>query len=114
MGYRINVFTGELEEVGCGPGGRQILYRSPQPTNLGKRYANPWDRGKDHVCRPLSLLPELATPERVAQENEAARHHGTGAVFAPDGSCYLPTRGSRRSEMRRRKMIDNDGCYGDG
>jgi len=118
MAFIRDLFTGELKEVEHGAGGRQILYRSPQPTNRVKRYANPWDQGKDHVCRPLSLLPELATPERIEAENAAARHHGTGAYYTPDGMCHLPTRGARSREMARERSDgsrrqDNDGCYGD-
>jgi hypothetical protein len=108
-----DLFTGELQEVPYGEGGRQIIARETvkyAPRRLG----NPWDRGKDHISRPLSLMPEEATPERIKAENEAAKAHNTGAWYDSNGLCHLGTRGMRVREMRRKEKIDNDGCYGDG
>ena len=119
MAFIRDLFTGELKEIPGGPGGRQIIYRSPEAKRERRRFADPWDRGRDHISRPLSLLPEQATPERVAAENEAARYHGTGAYFTPDGLCHLPTRGSRSKEMARPhgplgfRYQDNDAGYSD-
>lgn len=103
---RRNLFTGELEEVPYEGSG--IIYREPlkpgQVPVTHKRRANPWY--KENRCRPLSIKPEEATPERIAAENESAKRHGTGAMFDTKGECYLPTRGSRAKEMRR-KSIEN-------
>jgi len=67
----------------------------------------------DNVCKAVSIAPEQATPERIARENEAARKHGTGAVYGADGLCHLPTRGSRAREFRRLGRQDNDAAYSD-
>lgn len=116
-----DLFTGELKEVPADGGGRHILYRETIPYNPASsgRIADPW-AGPDHVSRPMSLKPEDATPERIERENAAARHHGTGAYFTPDGVCHTPTRGSRSREMQRPRegfenirYMDLDAGFGD-
>ena len=101
-------------------GWRVRLLRLPYgDQTVTKRRGDPWDTGKDHVIRAMSLKPEEATPERIALENEAARRHGTGAYYDDKGICRVPTRGSRAKEMRRGheatdfKLQDNDAGYGD-
>lgn len=86
----------------------KIVDTSVRPTR--RAAGNMW---ADHVCRPLSIPAEQATPERIARENAAARKHGTGAVYDRDGNCHLPTRGSRAREMRRLNRQDNSAGYGD-
>lgn len=115
--FRRNIFTGELEEVPSEGGGRQILYRGSAP-----KHYNPKPVGTpnyDRVCRPLSLKPEEATPQRIEAENEAARKYGSGAWFDKKGQCHTSTRGSQNREMKRRgdmggtPMANFDAGYGD-
>ena len=116
MGFKRHILTGEIIETPESGQGRQIIFRGSLPygeqTVLGRTH-NPWDRGKDVICRPLSIKPEDATPERIAKENEEARRHGTGARYDNRGVCHTPTRGSRSREMRRLNKQDNDAGYGD-
>ena len=116
MRYRRNLWTGELEEVDDNPHAEfgEINARARERVKhlVKGRAVNPWY--KDNRCRPMSIAPEQATKSRIARENEDARRKGTGAVYAPNGECFLPTRGSRKKEMARRRMIDNDGGFGDG
>lgn len=115
--FRRNLFTDVIEEV------YDDVVAELQPLNASsqekvawmarKTYKNPYDTGCDHVNRGMSLTPEEATPQRVAAENAAARQHGTGAYYTPDGLCHVPTRGARAREMRRRGHQDNDAGYGD-
>jgi hypothetical protein len=117
-----DLFTGELKQVPAGRGGRQIIFRGSTPPNYDPNPVgcDPW-RGKDKVCRPLSLKPEEVTPERIEQENAEAAKHGTGAWYDAEGECHIGSRGSRRREMARPKLRsgirlshqDNDAGYGD-
>jgi len=115
--FRTNLFTGELEEVYDNPveSFKEINEKMQEKVAHVPRgrNPNPWNKGKDHVCRPLSLKPEDATPERIEKENAAAKKHGTGAYYTPDGECVISTRAVRAREMRRRQFQDNDAGYGD-
>lgn len=82
-----------------------------KPRKLGG--TSPWAGQDYNVCRSISIAPEQATPERIARENTEAKRHGTGAKYAPDGTCYLPSRGARAREFRRLGRMDNDAGYGD-
>ena len=117
-----DVFTGELREVRDDPAAEFEELNRLSRENAGYdpgRNPNPWY--KDNICRPMSLLPEEATPERIAQENEEARRHGTGARYDGKGECYLSSRGVRSRELRRPKLRsgirlqqqDFDGGYSD-
>lgn len=112
--------TGELKELPSEGGGRKIIFRGATPPVTGRRrQADPYDNGKEHVDRGMSLKPEDATPERVAHENEQCKRHATGAWYDLKGLCHTPTRGSRAREMARPhgpnqlRFQDNDGGYGD-
>lgn len=78
-----------------------------------RKGVSPWGRGSDFVCTACSIKPEEATPERIARENAAARYHGTGAHYSPDGKCHMPTRRSRAREHGRRSYADFDAGFGD-
>jgi hypothetical protein len=112
-------FTDELVERPTEQGGRQIIAREMVPYQPRRRYANPWDTGKEIVNRNMSIKPEEATPEKIAQLNENARLHGTGAWYDSQGGCHITAgRGCRSREMRARAHVDfgfqdNDAGYGD-
>lgn len=121
MGWKRDIFSGELVETLESGQGRQVIFRGSLPygeaTVRGRR-GDPWDTGRDHVALAMSIKPEEATPERIAHENKMAKRHGTGAYYTPDGRCHTPTRGSRAKEMRRPhrggfRYQDNDAGYGD-
>lgn len=103
--------TGEWEELPCEGSG--VIRVIEPPGGTIPRCCNPWDASKDHTDRGMSIMPELATPERIAAENAEARQHGTGAVYDKRGVCHLPTRGSKNRELRRRRLQNNDAGYGD-
>jgi hypothetical protein len=109
-----DLWTGELKQVPAGEGGRQIIARGSVPAHYDPTpvHRSPWDRGKDHISRPLSIKPEEATPERIARENAEAAHHGTGVYFTEDGLCHIPTNGCRNLELRRQNKSDLDAGYG--
>ena len=121
MAFRRNLFTGVLEEVPSTGVGRQVIFRGRLPygdqTVTGRR-GDPWDTGRDHVDKGMSIAPDEATPGKIEQLNENAKHCNTGAYYSPDGKCYTPTRRSRAREMRARANVDygfqdNDACYSD-
>lgn len=121
--FRRNLFTNELEEVWDNPVAafEVINRRSRENTDWMARkggYKNPYDTGKDHVDRAMSLKPEDVTPERIAHENEMCKRHGTGAYYDGKGQCRTPTRSSRAREMARPhhggfQYQDNDAGYSD-
>lgn len=107
-----DLFTGELKQVPAGEGGRQVIFRGsvpkhydPTPSHIAANY--------DRELRGLSLMPEEATPERIAAENEECRRHGTGARYDAYGRCLTSTRGSQNRELKRRGKINNDAGFGD-
>lgn len=113
-----NLFSNELEEVCDDPRAEfEVLNERSRAkvawAEVGTRYANPYDTGKDHVSLAMSIPPEQATRERIERENAQARHAGTFAYYTPDGECHLPTRRSRAKEMRRRGYQDNQAGYSD-
>lgn len=112
MAFVRDILTGKLEERPYSEPG--IIARTTVPealVDVRRRTGNPWS--KDNLLRGISIPPEQATPERIERENAEARKHGTGVVYAPDGKCYAPTRGSRAKEFKRRNWQDNDACYSD-
>jgi len=122
--FRRNVFTGVLEEIWDDPAvefeaqNEKMREKTAHMVRKSSRHVNPWDTGKDHICKAMSIKPEEATPARIAWENEQSKRHGTGAYYDKQGNCYTPTRGSRSKEMRRPhrggfRYQDNDAGYGD-
>jgi hypothetical protein len=111
MAFVRDWFTGELVERPASEPGIIARTSIPKSAVTKRSGSSPWY--KDQPCMAMSIKPEEATPERVAQENEAARKHGTGAYYDKDGTCFLPSRGGRAKEMRRRSVQDNDAGFGD-
>lgn len=115
MSFYRDLFTGKLRKRPASEPGIIATIASDIPGS--KRTGSPW--WKDNHCPAMDLMPEHATPERIAKENAAARKHGTGAEYSPEGKCYLPTRRSRFREMGRRthdcgaKFQDNDAGFSD-
>ena len=115
------MWTGELTETPESGQGRQVIFRGSLPygdQTVRKTRFDPWDTGKDHVDRGMSIKPEEATPERIERLNENAKKQGTGAYYTPDGRCCTPTRRSKAKEMRARADVDfgfqdNDAGYSD-
>ena len=93
--FRKNLFSGELEEVDDDPAvefaaqNARVRERTAWMVTKRRRFASPWDTGKDVINRNMSLKPEDATPERIAAENEAARRHNTGAWYDSKGQCHI-------------------------
>jgi hypothetical protein len=113
MGFKRDIFTGKLVETQPPEGGREIIARGSLPfgeQTVTSRIPNP---DYDRECVALSIKPEEATPERIAEHNEQARRHNTGAFYDRDGRCMTSTRGSQNREMRRRNYINNDAGFGD-
>lgn len=115
--FRRSVFTGELEEVweeDTNPFkeiNEKMRNKVAHLVGPKSHFSSPWCR--EMVSQAMSLKPEDATPDRIAQENEEAKRHGTGAYYTPDGLCHLPTRGSRAKECRRTGRMDLDAGYSD-
>lgn len=105
MGWRRNIFTGELEEFESPEGGREVIFRSEVKYDPG-RADSPWSR--DLISHGMAVHPS-----QVAQFNEDAKRHGTGAFYRPDGTAAFSTRRSRALEARRRGMFDKDAGYKD-
>lgn len=113
--YRRNVFTGKLEHADADDARAafaELNARSREAAGADD-YRFSARHPRHHISRAMSIPPEQATPERIARENETARAMGTGAEYAPDGTCHLAGRSSRAREMRRRGYQDNDAGYGD-
>src|SRR4051794_19192543 len=115
--WRRHWLTGVLEEVPVEQGPTRIVYETP-PGGTIRRVGSAWDSSKDFTSRGMSLAPEQATPTRIAELNENARRHRTGAIYDKQGVCHLPSRKGRAREMKARgdvgfRYIDNDAGYGD-
>jgi hypothetical protein len=82
------------------PKGKAITGHGPE------RHVSAYDR-------PLVAQSMGVHPSQVAQFNEDAKRHGTGAFYRPDGNPEFSSRGARAREMRRRNMFDKQAGYSD-
>lgn len=110
MPIRRNIFTGEIEEFESSPDGRQIVSRERLPygeQTVMKRHRNPYNK----PWRSRSLgVPYY----QAAEFNEAAKAAGTGAFYdMRTGEMVCESKSSRKREVERRGMYDNDGGYSD-
>src|SRR5689334_4528514 len=107
MGFKRDLFTGELVETQESEHGRQIIYSEEIPPSMRQ----------DKICNPYSkpwVSQSLAVhPSQVAEFNEAAKRNGTGAFYRKDGALVCESRGARAREMRARGKFDQQGGFGD-
>lgn len=102
-----NLFTGELEEREFETeSGRVLLYKEDTGSMPTKTRGSAWSRAWESQAAAIH-------PSQVAEFNAAAKKHGTGAQYKPDGTLVCETRGARRKELIRRNLFDGDAGYGD-
>lgn len=101
--------TGELRRVPCESLSGRVTLVAGDAESV--RILPRRDYEKVHLG--LSILPEKATPARIAEENRQARLHGTGAVFDSKGRCHISSRGCQNKELKRQNQMNPDAGYGD-
>jgi len=114
MGFRRNIFTGQLEEFDSEQ--EKHEFRQEIAEIQAKHNPHPKDsyRNPSVWGRPLRSKAMGVTPAEAAKMNEQARAAGTGAFYDPKtGDCILESRGARNREMMRRGLFDKSGGYGD-
>ena len=108
MGFKRDIFTGELVEFESSETGRELIYQEEIAPSMqqGRRAGSAWSK-------PLVSQAMSVHPEQYKEFNESAKRYGTGAFYDKNGDCHLPTRSARNKEMKRRRMFDKSGGYGD-